>query len=50
VGILIKKKGTPCFRHACSLASQRKVIDQDFRPYIAGEAGIIVLRPVRGES
>jgi len=49
VGILIKRRRTVCFRHACSLPSQRKVIDQDFRAYITGKPGIIVLRPQAGE-
>jgi hypothetical protein len=46
VGIVVKGKGTTCFRHASSLESQRRVIDQDFRTYVAGKPGIVVLRPV----
>ena len=46
VGILIKGKETTYFRHASSLESQRRVTDQDFRTYVAGKPGIVVLRPV----
>ena len=47
VGILVKKKRTTYFRHASSLQSRRRVVDQDFRAYVAGKPGIVVLRPVR---
>jgi hypothetical protein len=46
VGILIKTKGGARFRHASSLASQRRVIDQDFKTYVTFKPGIIALRPV----
>ncbi|MGD0238304.1 MAG: N-acetylmuramoyl-L-alanine amidase-like domain-containing protein [Syntrophorhabdales bacterium] len=46
VGIVIKEKETIYFRHASSLESQRKVINQDFRAYVDGKPGIVVLRPV----
>jgi len=46
VGIMIKKNRASYFRHASSLQSQRKVIDQDFTAYAARKPGIVVLRPV----
>ena len=47
VGIIIKKNLTSYFRHASSLGSQRKVIDQDFRTYTASKPGIVILRPTK---
>lgn len=47
VGIVVKGMGTTHFRHASSLQSQRRVVDQDFKAYVAGKPGIVVLRPVR---
>ena len=46
VGIVVKGKETTYFRHASSLESQRKVIDQYFGAYVARKPGIVVLRPV----
>ena len=46
VGIVVKGKQTTNFRHASSLESQRRVINQDFKAYAAGKPGIVVLRPV----
>jgi N-acetylmuramoyl-L-alanine amidase-like protein len=46
VGIVVKGMGTTHFRHASSLQSLRRVVDQDFRTYVAGKPGIVVLRPV----
>lgn len=43
VGIIIKEKETIFFRHASS--KHRKVVDEDFRDYISGKPGIVVLRP-----
>jgi hypothetical protein len=51
VGIIIKNENSSLFthhsllllRHASSV--QRKVVDEDFRDYIANKPGIIVLRP-----
>jgi hypothetical protein len=45
VGILIKIDGTAYLRHASSSEKYRKVVDEDFREYISGKPGIIVLRP-----
>ncbi|MBI5409494.1 MAG: DUF1460 domain-containing protein [Nitrospirae bacterium] len=43
VGIVIKKGETVYLRHASSV--KRKVVDEDFREYITGKPGIVVLRP-----
>jgi len=45
VGIFVRKDDGLYLRHASSLKEFRKVIDQDFRHYIATKPGIIVLRP-----
>lgn len=45
VGILIKREDKPYLRHASSQKKYKKVVDQDFRSYIAGKPGIIVFRP-----
>lgn len=45
VGILIKKGGTAHLRHASSSEKYQKVVDEDFRDYISGKPGMIVLRP-----
>ena len=45
VGIIIRDKKKVYFRHASSGLRYRKVIDQDFRKYIDGKPGIVVLRP-----
>jgi hypothetical protein len=44
VGIIIKDGDKIYLRHASSLKKHRKVIDQDFKKYISGKPGIIVLR------
>lgn len=44
-GIIIREQVVLKFRHASSAGSYRKVIDEDFRKYINGKPGIIVLRP-----
>ena len=43
VGVVIRESGRLFFRHASSV--KRKVLDQDFLPYISGKPGIVVLRP-----
>ncbi len=45
VGIIIKDKGEIYLRHASSQKKYRKVIDQDFKDYIAKKPGLLVLRP-----
>ena len=45
VGISIKKGDKTYLRHASSLKKHRKVVDQDFKKYIAGKPGIIIFRP-----
>jgi hypothetical protein len=44
VGILLKNKEDVLFRHASK--SSMRVVDEDFRNYIADKPGIIVLRPM----
>jgi len=44
VGIFIREKNDIYLRHASSLKEYRKVVDQDFRDYIAEKTGILVLR------
>jgi hypothetical protein len=43
VGICIRRENRVLLRHASSTA--QKVIDQDFKVYIQGKPGIVVLRP-----
>jgi len=43
VGIIIKEGDKIHLRHASSL--RRKVIDEDFKSYILGKPGIVILRP-----
>ncbi len=45
VGIIVKDGDNLCLRHASSQKEHRKVVDQDFKKYIVGKPGIIVLRP-----
>jgi hypothetical protein len=45
VGIIVRKVDNIYLRHASSREEIRKVVDQDFRKYIAGKPGIIILRP-----
>lgn len=45
VGIFIQQSNMKVFRHASSVKNTAKVIDQDFKKYIAGKPGIVVLRP-----
>jgi hypothetical protein len=44
VGILMKNKEDVLFRHASK--SSMRVVDEDFRNYIADKPGIVVLRPM----
>ena len=44
VGIIVKDGDNICLRHASSQKGHRKVVDQDFKKYIVGKPGIIVLR------
>ncbi|MBI5056869.1 MAG: DUF1460 domain-containing protein [Nitrospirae bacterium] len=44
VGIIIKREAAAFFRHASSSTRNRKVVDEDFRKYISGKPGIVVLR------
>src|SRR4030043_987937 len=44
VGIFIKQENNIYFRHASSLKEYRKVVDQDFKDYIADKPGILVFR------
>ena len=44
VGIFIQERDKIYLRHASSLNKYRKVIDQDFKDYIAEKLGIIVFR------
>ena len=46
VGLIIRDKNRVYFRHASSDQKYRKVMDQDFRKYIDGKPGIVILRPV----
>jgi hypothetical protein len=45
VGIIIKSKNTTYLRHASSLPEFRKVVDQEFKDYVADRPGFLVLRP-----
>ena len=44
-GFIIRHDGIEYFRHASSQPEYRKVVDQDFREYVAGKPGIVVFRP-----
>ena len=44
VGIFIKQENNIYFRHASSLKEYRKVVDQNFKDYIADKPGILVFR------
>jgi len=49
VGIIIRNDGSACLRHATSAADLNRVLDQDFRRYMADKTGLIVLRPLKNE-
>lgn len=48
VGILIRAGAALFLRHASSARGIRKIVDQDFVPYMKGKPGLIVLRPLPG--
>jgi len=48
VGIFVRKKSTPHFRHASPV--QGKVIDQEFEGYMVDKPGFLVLRPRRVQT
>lgn len=45
VGIVIKTGDGVYLRHASSRPDQRKVIDEEFKSYIAKKPGLVILRP-----
>lgn len=45
VGIIIKGENKICLRHASSGKETRKVIDDDFKKYVARKEGIVIFRP-----
>lgn len=45
VGVIIKGKGATYLRHASSFPECMKVVDQEFKGYMVGKAGYLVLRP-----
>ncbi len=45
VGIIVKNVDVTYLRHASSIVTVRKVIDQEFASYIAAKPGIVTLRP-----
>lgn len=45
VGIAVRKKNFVYLRHASSQKDFKKVIDQDFKKYIADKPGMLALRP-----
>jgi len=44
-GIVIRSADSITFRHASSSAKSGRVVDEDFKKYIAGKPGLIILRP-----
>jgi hypothetical protein len=44
VGIFIKEENKTYLRHASSLTEYRKVVDQDFKDYIADKPGMLIFR------
>ncbi len=44
-GIIVRREDAMYLRHASSQHEYRRVIDQDFRGYIASKPGIIIFRP-----
>jgi hypothetical protein len=45
VGIFVRNGKGSCLRHASSADETRKVVDQDFRTYVAARPGIVIYRP-----
>jgi hypothetical protein len=50
IGIIVKEGEDVFFRHASSIKEYRKVVDQDFREYMEGKPGLIILRPKNIQS
>lgn len=46
VGIFIREGNRIYLRHASSAQGVRKVVDQEFRKYLRGKPGIVILRPL----
>jgi len=46
VGIIIKGDDGISLRHASSVSDVGKIVDQDFRSYMASKTGLVLLRPV----
>lgn len=46
VGIIIRDGASLFLRHASSSPDLRKIVDQDFIPYMKSKPGLIILRPV----
>ena len=44
-GIIIKRENSLYLRHASSQREYQKVVDQDFKDYMTGKPGMIILRP-----
>jgi len=49
VGIFIRKGNEGFLRHASSAEENRKVVDQNFRSYVAARPGMVVFRPLKPE-
>jgi hypothetical protein len=49
VGIFIRKEDGSFLRHASSADETRKVVDQNFRSYVAAKPGIVIFRPLTQE-
>jgi hypothetical protein len=45
VGLVIRDGNKLLFRHASSASRHKKAIDEDFKDYVSGKPGIMVLRP-----
>ncbi|MDA3903401.1 MAG: DUF1460 domain-containing protein [Desulfuromusa sp.] len=45
-GIVVKQAGKVFLRHASSRLSLKKVVDEELLPYLAGEKGLIIYRPI----
>ena len=50
VGIIIKRKDVVYIRHASSRRNTGKVTDENFRDYLVGKHGLMILRPNRAVS
>ena len=46
VGIIIRSGASLFLRHASSSHDLRKIVDQDFMPYMKGKPGLSILRPI----